>query len=349
MKTRFVGLDFIRIWMTVSVVFVHCYHAKDAFPDGEPWYVSFVMAGGFAVPVFMTMSFFLSQKNFLGGDWKWLGQRMLRLYLPFAFWSLVTFALNNVFFCEAPADPWGCAASWRNLGIHLIGGTSLRFHLQMWFMATLCWLTPCVFALLRGFRGKLPVRTLWCLAVGALVMQYTGFNKWLFGMIPEFGIRIPAGRFFEMVPYACVGLLVAAHKDAFAAFSVRKRLVLAAIGFGAYVFFKTTVVFLKAPGFSYSGLERMAVAFSALTFFYFLPLERLPAWFAKGGAFVARYAMGVYMTHWIVCKLLERFVYPSIGVRDYTVLAAVLAFAAAWLISFLIGLIPCKTVRALVT
>lgn len=349
MKTRFLGLDLIRIWMTFSVVCVHCYRAKACYPDGEPWYVSLMVVGGIAVPVFMTMSFFLTQRHFLGDGWGWLGKRMLRLYVPFAFWAFVTFFVTRAMSGPHVTDPWHCDSTWRSLGIHLIGGTSLAFHLQMWFMGVLCWMTPVVFLLCRPFKGRLPVRTLAALAVAAVMMQYTGFNKWLFGMIPEFGIRIPAGRFFEMVPYVCVGLLVASQKDAIAALSERKRAVFAAIALVFFVFFKYTPVFIKAPGFSYSGLERMSIAFSALAFFYLLPLDRVPGWIAKAASFVARYSMGVYMTHWLVCRLLERWLFPSLGVTAQTLTAAALAFAAAWLASFLIGLIPCKATRALVT
>ena len=341
-KSRFLGLDLIRLWMTFAVVCAHCFSAKVAYPDGVPWYFILVEAVGIAVPVFMTMSFFLSQRHFLDGEWKWLGRRMLRLYLPFVFWAFVTFfAIRWLRLFNPP--------SWHSLGMHLIGGTALRCHMQMWFMGTLCWMTPIAFLLFRGFKGRLPVKTLWALAAVSIVMQYTGFNKWLFGMIPDFGIRTPAGRFFEMVPYACVGLLFAAYKDVFATLSVRRRAVIAAIAFAIYVFLRNAQVFVKPPGFSYGGLERISIAFAALAFFYFLPLDRAPRWLAVAAGRAASCTMGVYMTHNLVCTMLVRWVFPSLGVVTYSWSCAVLTFVVAWTGCFLISLIPCRFTRALVT
>jgi len=332
MKNRNVGVDLLRILMTFAVVGVHCF-IKDR-----------TLAGAFAVPVFMTLAFYLSSEHLLGGSWRWLGQRVLRLYLPLVVWAVVVFVLDRLYLGGPLAeDVWGhCNSTWKALGVHLIGGTALCNHLQMWFIPVLIVLTVAFFLLVRAFRGRMPVRTLAMTFLAALMLQYSGFNKGLFDQVPEFGLQIPGGRILEMVPYACVGLVASLFKDRFAAFSVATRLRISIVSAAclAFLILNPVVICRHGPGFSYSGLQDILLAVAAIGTFLFLPLEFLPAWTARALSLVARYSMGVYMTHVIVARLGEKFLFPSLGVAPKTLTEVFVVFVLCWLFCFLLARIP---------
>ena len=336
---RNTGIDLLRILLTVAVVGVHCFITDRT------------QAGGYAVPVFMILAFYLSAEHFLKGDPRWLGRRLLRLYVPLFVWALVVFVLDHLFLGgPLTEDAWGhCNSTWKALGVHLIGGTALCYHMQMWFIAVLVVLTAAFFLLLKGFHGRMPVRTLSMMFLVAYMLQYSGFNSWLFGLIPEFGLRVPGGRILEMVPYCCVGLVASLFKDRFAAFRVSTRIKISLVSAGVLTFLVTcpVVICRHGPGFSYSGLQGMLLALSALGTFAFLPIEFLPEWVAKAIAVVARYSMGVYMTHVIVARLGEKFLFPSLGIAEKTFLEALVVAAACWVLSFLLARI--RLLRPLVT
>jgi len=343
------GIGLLRLWMAFAVTAVHCLVVREAFPAGVPVAADVLLAGGYAVPVFMTLAFFFSARHFETADAQWLGHRMFRLFWPFVVWSVLTFVVDRAFCGGANIrDPFGGTATWEAFGWHLIGGTALAYHLQMWFMAVLIWLTPCFFLLFRHVPAK-GRAFLWVfLFVAAFGFQYTGFNKWLCSPIPVFGLRIPAGRLLEMLPYACLGLLIAAARPSFGSLDRRKRMGLSVFFLALFAFFKTTPVFLDAPGFSYSGLGRMAMAVSALGFFYFLPLEGLPRLIGTSIAYVSRYALGIYMVHNVLGFLLHGTVFRRLGLTQHTLLTTLIVFVVSWFLCWLIGRVPCKWTRALV-
>ena len=209
-----VGLGLLRIWLAFAVVAVHCYSPECSFPDGQPWYMELFCTGPghWAVPAFMIMAFLFAGRRFETPDGKWLGQRLWRLYWPLVFWATVIILLNRNLSGGALPDAqwrWHDSATWRAFGIHLVGGSWIENEQQTWFIGTLVWLTPVLWL----FAKLVPRRWhpfLWTsLFMVAIALQYTGLNHAVFGPLVkwEFGIGCPAERFFEMMPYACIGLL----------------------------------------------------------------------------------------------------------------------------------------------
>jgi len=351
MKTFNVGLAFVRIWMAFAVVIVHCFAFREQFPAGTApaWYFSLLLSGGFAVPVFMTMSFFLSGKGFGEGDARWLGRRIVRLLWPFVFWALVTFVLNRLFLGGALAeDHYHCNSTWRTLGIHLVGGTALRNDLQMWFMAVLAALTPCFWLVCRRVPRKALGWTLGALFAASLVAQYTGAAAALVARIGEFGLRMPAGRFITMVPYAAAGLFLAKFRPCFESFSVRRRLAIGLVALGVFCFLRFNDVFVPVTGISYSGLQPMTLGFATFALCYFLPFEKLPKAVVRAITEISKYAMGVYMVHYVLGELCYAYLFPRLGIHGRTILPVLLIFVISWLFCRLVACVPNRWVKALV-
>lgn len=329
MKQRNTGVDLLRILMALAVVGVHCF-VRD-----------YTRAGMFAVPVFMMLAFFYASGRLAEGNVRWLGARLVRLYLPFLVWAIVALVADRFLLGGAAAkDVYGGDSQWRTFFIHLVGGTALANNMQMWFIGNLVWLTPAFFLLLRPFRGKMPYWTVAAVGLLALMAQYSGLNYRWWSQVSEFGIRIPGGRLLEMVPCCCIGLLAGVFKDRFGAFSTGLRLKIAFFSLGLFVFLSFYNVFAACNGFAYQGLYRLALALTAIGIFLFLPFELLPDFVKRTIGVVAAYSMGVYMTHVVLARLCEKYVFGSIGVASGTLVETLAVFAVSWCLCFILARIP---------
>ena len=315
--------------MAIAVVGCHCF-VKDR-----------TQAVSFAVPVFMTLAFFFAGDWLVEGRVAKLKSRMVRICLPFVVWALFALVIDRIWLGGALAkDCYGGDATWRSFAIHLVGGTALANNMQMWFIGNLMWLTPIFFLLLRPFHGKLPRWTIAAVGALAVMAQYSGLNKWLWDLVPEFGIRVPGGRLLEMVPYCCVGLLAWSFKDRFAGFALALKLKIALVSLALFIFLSYFKLFISCPGFSYSGLHRASLCMTAIGVFYFFPFERLPAWISRVIGVVAAYSMGVYMTHVIIVRFCEKYVFSAVGIAPKTLVETLAVFAISWIFCFLLARIP---------
>lgn len=350
-----VGLGLLRIWLAFAVVAVHCYSPECSFPGGQPWYMELFCTGPghWAVPAFMIMAFLFAGRRFETPDGKWLGQRLWRLYWPLVFWAVVIILLNRNLSGGALPDAqwrWHDSATWRAFGIHLVGGSWIENEQQTWFIGTLVWLTPVLWL----FAKIVPRRwhpLLWAsLFMVAIALQYTGLNHAVFGPLVkwEFGIGCPAERFFEMMPYACIGLLAYPQWKRRAEMKPWELMLVAGLFIGSFLLFVHYPLFMPAPGFCYSGLGLVAIAVSATGAMGFLPFERLPAPVTGFVALVARYTMGVYLVHNIIGEIMYVYVFPHVGWQGRPISAVATIFVLSWVFCWLVGRIPCRWTKALV-
>jgi len=305
------------------------------------------------VPAFMIMAFLFAGRRFENPEGKWLGQRLWRLYYPLVFWAVVIILLNRNLSGGALPDAqwrWHDSATWKAFGIHLIGGSWIENCQQTWFIGTLLWLTPVMWL----FAKVVPRRWhpfLWTsLFFFAIAMQYTGWNHAIFHPVVawEFGIGCPAERFFEMMPYACLGLLAYPHWQRRSEMKVWELCLFAALFIGGFWLFTHYSLFRPAPGFCYSGLGLIAIAVAAVGMMGFLPFERLPKPVTGTIAYVARYTMGVYLVHNIIGEIMYVYFFPYIGWQGRPISAVATIFALSWIFCWLIGRIPFRWTKALV-
>ncbi len=337
-----IGLALLKLWMCYEVVMVHFWSLGTTnwkVPPGT-WLIEAMRA--YAVPVFMLTSFFLAAERFRRNDGAWLRSRFVRLVVPFASWSLISFA---VFAALSPFSEV-FKVTFRDLGYQLALGTTKALGSQMWFQAVLIILTAFFAAFFRLVRPRHVAVGLLAVFAVAEVLDYTGLNKWLFEGFC-FEVRNPLGRVFPMMPYAVLGLIAGTRRADWAELPAATRMSLAAAGALAAWFFIGCEVFVKPPGFYYCGLKMFAVAASLFTAFHFLPLERLPGCVHAGVAFASRFSMGVYFAHIFVGRIAENFLFPHMGLAAQTFKAGCVVFLLTWLFCLLASLIPCRWTKLL--
>lgn len=341
------GFAILRLWLAYAVVTVHFLRMNEAYPNGTPrpldW---FFQAGAFAVPVFMLMSFFLSGARFPVSDLKTVRTRLLRLLLPFVFWSTVIFALS--WFLDGLGVGWKYGVKWSSLGWQLLGGTCFAIGPQMWFVADLLWLTVLFFAIGRFLSGGRGLAILAGLFLCAVAFSYSGLNRLCFQDLP-YECRYFFGRFFEMIPYAAVGCALSRCRGAFDSVRLGVRGLIVVSGLALFLFAIYNAVFTLPPGLGYQGLQRMLQALSLLAAAYFLPTDRVPRVLSVAVVYLSKFTMGVYLVHFTVGRILESCLLPRFGLAGGDLVECLVIFAASMLLCILISFIPSRWVRALVT
>lgn len=200
-----IGLSILRTFMCFLVILCHFWTAN--VPDtGWKGWLHFLK--GYAVPVFMLLSFFLTEKILISHDKERIIKRFQRLLVPYLCWPLIYWILYNVLDWWKRGSGLGCGIS--ELFWQFLMGHSARLNGVMWYQFDLMVLTLLFLIILYIFRRKYMLVLCICM-MAAWFFQYSGWNKRLFGGL-RFELTYPLGRFSEMVPYAVSGFALAHYK-----------------------------------------------------------------------------------------------------------------------------------------
>ena len=288
-----VGADILKVLSCMGVVYLHFGAGKSA-------------AAQMSVPIFVLVSFYLCGNHILFGSGKDLGRRVWRLYCPFLFWGIVYFLIKSVFSKTLDLGALCC---------QLVFGAPLCPVL--YFIVDLVAVSVVLFCLAKLLRRWVD-HMLCCAIVICMMLEYLGFNYSLFSELPYYA-KWTVGRFCELVPYACVGLICyryAQYRKVLTALSV----VLLLFWLGLRFF----GVSLSAPGFMYSGVLLLVGATSisvlALLASWNIPIQLIKIIKAGGGI-----TAGVYYLHLLVGFGLNRLEFSGeiMWVAVFIVAAAV--------------------------
>ncbi len=352
MKERNVGLSLLRIWMCYEVIMNHFY--KNQMTGGE-WYFWPIqilnMCLVLAAPIFMLISFSLTDMEKLSSDHERIKGRFYRLLVPHLFWSVVYFVLFLILDLALNTELVKGATDliWQLLLGHSINQT-------LWFQIDLIWLTVlfCViFFFMKGKRAYIVCAGLFILAT---ILQYTGINGHMFdgvewpatilgGFFDPAYVTYPIGRFMEVLPIAVIGIFI--HR-----FHVLERLKKYGIitSMIMAIFFAATIALLKMPapdGYGYSGISTLLQSIFVMVGLYAFPFEKLSERIKSGIHGIAKYTMAIYFMHRLIAALLyETGLADVLQMHPGSLGDCVLIFLLSLLIAWLIGKIPVKWVRA---
>lgn len=266
-----------------------------------------------AVPAFMFIAVYLSAKTIMSGDGVRLRKRLLRLLVPYAAWGVIGYAYRA--FAYDLCNPL-------DLVEQLLTGYPTCGH--MYYINLLFWFTILLFLVEKLFRRW---SVILCLSLTALsfVMQYTGWNYALFGGI-EAGVRHTLGRFFEFLPLAAGGLMLA-KVDREGGVSPKRKCQVAMVLFGISAILMACGFPGYPPGFAYGGFAPFLMCLSSCVL--------LVAWGdvhsdgqGKWSQVLVALSMltpGIYYCHMIVGEAVRHV----LGWGNSHALALVVAFASA--------------------
>lgn len=337
------GVALLRTILAFLVVILHVV----AREDNPSALANLLLTLSFvAVPIFMMLAFYYSAKVFESRNVlkEKLPARLKRILIPYVFWPIGTYTLYLILdfvfgtsLNEAPSE-----LLWN----YVIGGWGPAA--ELWFQWVLFFLTV-FFAIVVGLWNK-ESKSIKCIVVFALsviciVMEYTGTNYSFFMGINE-RFSFVLGRFIEMLPFAGVGYLLYQWDllekcKNHAIISMFSSLVI--IGCALVL-----PVFPMVEGFGYQGLRLMLLAIGMLIFFYSSPWEKMPEVICRLVKFLGGYAMGVYLTHYMVYCLLKQLFFASTGVKIDSLLYSLIVWGLSMVLSIAISKIPGKFVKAII-
>lgn len=295
----------------------------------------------FPVPVFMLVSFFFNEKmlNSLEGSRLW--QRILKLFVPLAGWAVIYWCFYK--FLQETFYP-GYSIRLKDLGWQIATGNNTFINDTMWFQVNLIILTL-LFALVILIARKFHNVLFAVLAVGCIVIQYTGFT-WLPGGLKS-ELAGCLGRLPEMLPCAVVGFVLA---DTNVLNRLRKFwIVTMIISLAGLFLVRRYGLFTDPSGYGFAGIKYIVVAFLLVALFYAPPLEMLPKFIKVIIEWLTKYTLGIYCMHRLVINFLHYFVsHRSVNLEIFTLTDCILVYVICYVICFIIARIPCKWIKMMV-
>lgn len=268
-----VGLAWLKIIAAFCVVLLH--YGPSLGPLG---YIV-----GCAVPAFMVVSFYLGYFHR-----KDLRSRLKRILVPFWFWGSISWLLFD------------STHRVSNLILQLaVGVPSCR---PLYFMFVLTLATVIIYAINTKANTHIHRMTLLGGIVAlCVILQYSGVNSHLCECLNA-DIKPVLGRIVELLPYACLGVVMAEVSKHRHGRNIMffLGLLLSALSGGVHMI-------RMCPGFGYQGLFTLAMTVCICSLamwegFNYLCNEKLAR--LAGGL-----SVGVYFSHVVVGRML-RYLYP---------------------------------------
>lgn len=341
-KNYNLGLSLLKMLMCFEVVLCHFWRTDEC----SLWLMPFWFLQSCAVPVFMIISFYFTQKSFFNCDKTYIKKRVWRLAWPQIGWAIIYYvvyvSVEMVLHIDT-VDGIG------DLFWQMFTGHSRNLNASMWYQTSLIILTVLFFWVCRG-RSEQAARdnlNLYLLCSVSLAIQYSEINTTILGGLP-FELKYPLGRICEMIPLAVLGFVLADHgfykkikRYRYPVWPVIAACLVIAVLCQKYAFL------LMPEGFGYCGIPNIISGFCLVTAAVLLPLKNIPEFAKTIIEFVSRYTLGIYCMHRLVATLLFGIL-ERMGIQTGTFALCIVVYILCYLASWILYKIPLKLSKQLV-
>lgn len=295
-----IGIAFLRIWMCFEVILAHYWSVSDI--RNVPWYLlPFESTRVLAVPVFMIISFYFVEKDFVACDLPRIKRRFKRLLIPHC-------ACGGGYFLLFSVTDSIMGTNWIENGIsdlfrQILTGSVWCLCPQLWYLEVLVILTALFFFLFYYFPKNIALFLIYVLGLGAIYIQYNGINYNLFSGLPD-DIKYVAGRVSEMLPYAEIGFGMAYYKVGLRKTGNEIQIVLGACLMLSLIY-SVDIFSSLSTGFVYQGMFYIIAASIVVIIFMVMPFGKIPMILKKTIVWISRYCFGIFCIHWAVGKYFD--------------------------------------------
>ena len=335
-----IGLCILRMLMCFEVVLCHFWYDDHYFKILIP----FSMLRDYAVPVFMLMSFLLTQKIFVSNDNVRIKKRFWRIVWPQVGWGVL---YGIVYMFVDVCFDVHIVRGISDMFWQIFTGHSPQLNATMWYQVVLIVISAIYFGVFYFCSRQKGMLIIFILMVFALLMQYSGLNYALFSGM-RYELKYPLGRICEMIPYAFIGFSFAyygifdqlkKHRIIIVASSILIGLLLAIIPYMSF--------FSSVHGFGYSGIQKICVAILLVVVAVLFPFDSMPVKVKNIILVISRYTLGIYCMHRMTGTFMRLFL-ERLGIESGTFLLCVLNYIVCYFISAFIAAFPGKLCRQLV-
>lgn len=277
--------DLLKIILTFLVVNVHIRnvtHGKVNFLEAYGYY---------AVPIFVSLSFFLMSKYFsqMKLPVSVLLPRIKRLLLPLIFWSGIGFLLKPNLIDV------------KNIILQLFTGKVV--DTPLYYLIILICLTF-IFWLITYIPSKFRTPLYLIIITAAITVEYTGINTRFFNLFAD-EIRKSYGQIVELIKYASLGMLFSGLIK-----QNKNRIILFGLA-GLTLLLLSLFKFPQPWGYNYSGIKLFLGTIFVLSSIFLIGSVNFSAKINDLIHITGGYSFGVYLCHIIFFEKLFH-VFPNI-------------------------------------
>lgn len=293
-----------------------------------------------AVPVFVIISFYLTSKMFFDHSFIKLKKRVIRLMYPYYAWAVICFGGVTIIYSFFHIE--------RHYGIKdflwqiALGSSDTYICPQLWYQLDLMILTVTMFFIVARFNDD-SIKILSILSMIALLLQYFGINKAIFGRLSH-DAGFAMGELMEILPMAVCGLVISQKK-------IVAKLKNNKLFWFVFLVLVDVVTFLggftRSAGFSYGGTKVTAHAVATFLAVNIIPFQNVSNKLKEIIRFLAKYSLGIFCAHYTVGILLNNIL-AKLGSPTNTLLECIEIYIISITISVVLGQIPFKYVKQLV-
>ena len=328
------GVAILRFYLAFMVV---CFHfgGKAIIPVG--WLFYFFQA--FHVSSFIFLSFVLCGNYFFNPTKEGILKRIIRIIFPLVFWGTIAWLLYiPLFGVIIPSTVPNI------LLFFVLCNNSLWFLLILLVISILLWLLRLIPS------KKVFIGILIGLFVLSILLQYLGWNYELFSNSPPI-IKLSFGRLFEMLPYACGGLLFSLFLPKLLDYSKKNKIIIFIISLLLLIIIQVIYLqigFYNPDGYGYQGLYLLLGGLLLVLSSFVNPIN-----FVKNAKalsiikVITSFTLGIFCIHSIVGLYIE-LAWVQWGFEAHNFLVSLLIYLVSYVVCFLIYLIPCKYTKLLV-
>ena len=293
-KKIFIGIEFLRIYLSILVVNTHCYK----LPKNSKFLKSKLLRNNLHVPIFYIISFFFFQNTLLSRNLNKFKQRFQRLLIPYIFWPVIIWSINNIIFLVFKIN---FNNSFYDLKNQLLTGHC--FNTVFWFQWNLIFETF-FFIIIELVFHKYIINILIYIGFTAYYFQYSGYNYNIFIHF-DFNLKYTLGRFAEVIPYSISGFYLSYFKlvDCFKKNIINTIFIclLVLILFSNYNF----IIYPK--GFGYQGFKSQILSFFLFIIFCIISKNFVGKNIFKIIIQISKFTPGIYYLHIPIMNYFKNF------------------------------------------
>ena len=334
------GISMLKMLACFLVIVSHIWGVNIVYTGPLGW-IYFLRE--YAVPVFMILAFFFSQKMITQSDWDKIFKRIIKLIVPLFVWALIYWIFYKLL--QEFLYP-GYDLKVKDLFLQMFTGNSVYLNGTMWFQVNLIVLTLAL-ALIVFVANKFHNELFALCAIVCIYLQYAGTMLFIYKFKAE--IAGSVGRLHEMIPMAVIGYFLAYYGLLEKSRKHWITTILVSLVSLWMIRYYTVIPKPDVQTFDYGGLRHIVLGLILIFMFYAPPLEKLPKFVHVIVEWLTKYTLGIYCMHRLVGTLLHYFIsHRTIDIETFTFFDCVLIYVISYVISFLIARIPCKWTRMLV-
>ena len=346
-KTRIYGYDLLRIMLGFLVVVQHFWRQVPEYPLINN--IMYVFRNS-AVPIFMSLSFYLCYHSLMTMDAGGLKKRLLRLWKPFLFWGLFNFiVLEMIYMICKHTVKFGFLA----FALQIIFGDSV-VNPPLWFLWDLMVLTAVVWFILRMSSHREIVLVGGWILVSLVVysrMYFIIFQNRFAAINDIWYISSIKWLIYTML-FAFTGLLLR-HYEIPLLYSKliwwKKLIVDMALVF-MIVAIRMAELAGGFNGYYYGFPHQILMVVLAHLIFFFPSDERKnikPIW--ERISVISGYTLGTFCSHWIVGEAIRKMegrIFPdAMG----SLFSCLLIYVCSFVFCYVLSIIPVKLLREVCT